>query len=151
MRIRQLQRQLQCQDKDLEEATLHLQQMRLEGKEQHDLKHGIREEELAVGSIVLLHDTRRKKDMSRKLSFKWLGPYRIFDAVKDKGTYMLKELGRSRLVGTFAGDRLKRFHSRQQLHLDHAPELDLEERPTLDDFLVGDSDSDLSDVPDDFF
>ena len=104
-------RQLQRRDEDLEEATLYLQQMCLEGKEQHDLKHGIREKELAVGSIVLLHDTRRKKDMSRKLSFKWLGPYRIIDAVKDKGTYMLEELDESRLAGTFAGDRLKRFHS----------------------------------------
>ncbi len=63
-------RQLQCRDEDLEKATLHLQRMRLEGKEQHDLKHGIHEEELAIGSIVLLHDTRREKDMSRQLSFK---------------------------------------------------------------------------------
>ena len=67
--------QLQRQDKDLEEATLYLQHIRLKGKERHDLKYGIREEELAIGSIVLLNDTRRKKDMSRKLFFKWLGPY----------------------------------------------------------------------------
>lgn len=49
------------------------------------------------GSIVLLHDTRREKDMSRKLSFKWLGPYKICDGVKDKGTYMLEEPDGSRL------------------------------------------------------
>ncbi len=85
--------------------------MRLEGKERHDLKHGIHEEELAVESIVLLHDTRRKKDMSQKLSFKWLGPYRIFDAVKNKGTYMLEKLDGSRLASIFVGDRLKRFYS----------------------------------------
>lgn len=143
-------RQLQRRDEDLEEATLHLQCMRLEGKERHDLKHGIREEELAVGSIVLLHDTRREKDMSRKLSFKWLGPYRICDAVKDKGTYVLEELDGSRLAGTFAGDRFKKFHPRQRLQLDHAPDLDREEIPTLDNFLAGDSDSDLSDALDDF-
>ena len=89
--------------------------------------------------------------MSQKLSFRWLGPCRISDAVKDKGTYMLEEPDGSRLCGTFAGDRLKKFHSRQQLHLDHTPDLDLEEIPNLDDFLAADSDSDLSDVPDDFF
>ena len=143
-------RQLQRRDKDLEEATLHLQRMRLEGKERHDLKHGIREEELAVGSIVLLHDTQREKDMSRKLAFKWLGPYRISDAVRDKGTYMLEELDGSQLAGTFAGDRLKKFHPRQQLLLDHAPDLDNEEIPTLDEFLAGDGDSNLSDAPDNF-
>ena len=142
-------RQLQCRDEDLEEATLHLQCMRLKGKERHDDKHSIRVEELTVGHVVLLHDTRREKDMSRKLSFKWLGPYRICDAVKDKGTYMLEELDGSRLSGTFAGDRLKRFHPRQRLHLDHAPDLDLEELPKLDDFFLSDSNSDLFDVPDD--
>lgn len=62
-------RQLQRRDEDLEEAVLHLQRMQLEGKKRHDEKHGIREE-LAMGSIVLLHDTRREKDMSQKLAFK---------------------------------------------------------------------------------
>ena len=123
--------------------------MRLEGKERHDLKHGICEEELAIGSIVLLHDTRREKGMSRKLAFKWLGPYRISDAVRDKGTYMLEELDGSQLAGTFAGDRLKKFHPRQRLHPDHTPDLSFEELPSLDDFLLSDGDSDLSDVPDD--
>ena len=99
-------RQLQRRDDDLEEATLHLQRMRLEGKERHDEKHGIRHEELAPGDIVLLHNTRREKDMSRKLAFKWLGPCRITDAIKDKGTYMLEELDGSQLSGTFAGNRL---------------------------------------------
>ena len=79
-------RQLQRQDDDLEEATLHLQRIRGEGKERHDLKHGIRKEELAAESIVLLHDTRREKDMSRKFALKWLGPYQISDAVRNKST-----------------------------------------------------------------
>ena len=63
---------------------------------------------------------------------------------------MLEELNGSRLAGTFAGDRLKKFHPRQRLHLDHDPDLDLEERPTLDDFLASDSDSDLSEAPNSF-
>ena len=88
--------------------------------------------------------------MSRNLLFKWLGPYRICNIVKDKGTYMLEELDKSRLASTFAGDRLKKFHPRQQLQLDHVPDLDLEERPTVDEFLAGDIDSDLSEAPDDF-
>ena len=143
-------RQLQRRDKDLEEATLYLQLMRLERKERHDLKYGIGKEKLAVESIVLLHDTRREKDMSQKLLFKWLGPYRICNAVKDKGTYVIEELDKLRLAGTFAGDRLKKFHLRQQLQLDHVPDLDLEEKPPLDKFLADDRDSDLSEVPDDF-
>lgn len=59
--------QLQRQDEDVEEATLHLQRMCLEEKEPHDDRHSIRVKVLTVGKIVLLHDTRREKDMSRKL------------------------------------------------------------------------------------
>ena len=122
-------RQLERRDDDLEEATLHLQRMWLEEKERHDEKHGIWHEELAPGDIVLLHDTRREKNMFCKLAFKWLGPYQIYNSLKDKDTYMLEELDGSRLAGTFAG-------------LEH------EEIPTLDDFLAGDDDnSDLSDIP----
>ena len=137
-------RQLHRRDKDLEEATLHLQRIRLEGKERHDLKHGIREEELASGSIVLLYDTQCEKNMSRKLAFKWLGTYRISDAVRDKCMYMLEELDGSLLGGTFAGDRLKKFHPRQRLQLDHVPDQGDEKIPTLEEFLAGDSDSDFS-------
>ena len=125
--------------------------MRLEGKECHDEKYDIRHKELAANDVVLLHDTRREKDMSHKLAFKWLGPYRICNSVKDKGTYMLEELDGSRLAGTFAGDRLKKFHPRQRLQLDNAPDLGEEEIPTLDNFLAGDDDSDLSDAPPDDF
>ncbi len=142
-------RQLQRRDTDLEEAVLHLQRMRLEGKERHDEKHGIRNEELAIGSVVFLHDTRRGKDMSQKLAFEWLGPYRIYNTVEGKGTYMLEELDGSHLAGTFAGNRLKKFHPRQRLHLDHIPNLDQEVVPTLEDFLATDDDN-LSDVPDYF-
>ena len=55
-----------------------------------------------------------------------------------------------RLADTFAGDRLKKFHPSVgwRLHLDHAPDLDRKNLPNLDNFLTGDGDSNLSDVPD---
>ena len=63
-------RQLQRQNNNLEKATLYLQRMQLEEKKRHNKKHGIWHEELAPGDIVLLHDTRREKNMSCKLAFK---------------------------------------------------------------------------------
>lgn len=141
--------QLQHRDGDFEKGTLHLQIMRLEEKESLDEKHGVRIKELAMRQVVLLHDTRREKNMSRKLSFRLLGPYRICDAVKEKGTYMLEELDGSRLAGTFAGDRLKKFHPRQCLHLDHTPDLDQEILPNLEDFLAANDDN-FSGIPDNF-
>lgn len=109
--------QLQYWDNDFKETTLYFQYMRLMGKEQHDLKYGIQEEELAVESVVLLYDTGCKKDMSQKLLFKWLGLYMICDIVKNKGIYILKELDRLCLASTFAYDRPIKFHSCQALCL----------------------------------
>ena len=141
--------QLQRRDKDLEEATLHLHLIRLERKERHDLKHGIRKEELAVGSIVLQYDTRGEKNMSRKFAFTWLSPYKISNAVRDKGMYILEKLDGSQLAGTFAGDRLKEVHPQQRLQLDHVLDQSDKEIPTLEEFFAGDSDSNFSDAPHD--
>ena len=71
-------KKLHRRDEDLEEAILYLQGMRLECKERLNEKHGICNKELTIGSVVLLHNTRRKKDMSPKLAFKWLGLYQFF-------------------------------------------------------------------------
>lgn len=85
--------------------------MQIKGKLRHNEKHGIWKE-LAIGSKVLLYNTWHKKDWSQKLDFKWLGLYRIYNAVEGKRTYMLEELDRLHLAGTFAGDRFKKFHLR---------------------------------------
>lgn len=84
--------------------------MLLEGNKQHNKKHGIYNKKLAIGSVVLLRNTQHEKDMLQKLLFKWLGPYRIHNAVKEKRTHLLKELDRSYLADTFTSDRLKKFH-----------------------------------------
>lgn len=96
--------------------------------------------------VVLLYDTERKKDMSWKVSLRWLRPYKICNAVKDKGTYLLEELDGSYLAGTFSDNKLKKFHPWQRLHLDHAFDLDLENLLNLDDFFLNNGNSDLSDV-----
>lgn len=62
--------QLQWQDKDFEKATFYFQHMRLKEKERRDLKYSIRNKELAVENIDLLHDTRLEKNMTWKLFFK---------------------------------------------------------------------------------
>jgi hypothetical protein len=44
-----------------------------------------------------------------KLSFKWLGPYRVRKANTLKGTYILKEVDGTLLKGTYTKNRLKKF------------------------------------------
>lgn len=62
---------------------------------------------------------------------------------------MLEELDGSRLADTFAGDRLKKFHPRQRLHLYHTLDLNQEIVPTLKDFLAA-NDNNLFDIPNNF-
>lgn len=103
-------RQLQHQNKDLEEATPYLQHLRLEKKEQQNLKHGICVEKLVIRGIVLLHNTRHKKDKSWKLSFKWLRLYQICNIIKNKSMYFFEEFDGSQKVDGFANNKLKKFY-----------------------------------------
>lgn len=87
--------------------------MRLKEKQSYDLKHDIGKKKLAIGSIVLLHNTRCKKDIFSKLFFIWLGLYQICNAINDKSTYILEKFDRSQLADIFVDDRFKKFHLRQ--------------------------------------
>jgi hypothetical protein len=111
-------RQFQMREEDAEEAIYQKTRRRQEGKEVFDARHRIRSKPLERGDIVLRHDSVREIDMSsrRKLDFRWLGPYQIYSANKEKGYYKLKELGPdgALLRGTFSGSRLKLFYQREQ-------------------------------------
>ena len=107
-------RQLERRDVDLAEAADMVRRLREQGKELFDDAHSTRDKEIRQGDMVLLHDTQHEKDKSsrRKLNYKWKGPYRVIEAIADKGTYLLSELDGAGLNGTFAGNRLKKFHVR---------------------------------------
>lgn len=109
--------QLQRRDEDYEEVRLRLRRVREEGKERFDATHVLHAEPFKAGDIVLLHNTMREADMSReqKMHFRWLGPYRVKEAIAQKGTYILEELNGEKLGGTIAGNRLKKFHARPEV------------------------------------
>jgi RNase H-like domain found in reverse transcriptase/Integrase zinc binding domain/Reverse transcriptase (RNA-dependent DNA polymerase) len=108
-------RALQMREDDLEEAAARLRLMRERGKDQFDKRHRLRPYPLEPDMLVVCFDSKGAMDMSnsRKLSMRWLGPYRIKEAITDKGTYTLTELDGARLAGTFAGNRLKRFFPKE--------------------------------------
>jgi hypothetical protein len=112
-------RQLLGRDEDLEEVRLRKQRKRMEGKEAFDRTHQIRQEEIKEGDLVLRHDSIAEIDMSRnrKLSYKWLGPYRVRKAIPEKGTYILEEFDGIELSGTYSGNRLKKFVERRGFYI----------------------------------
>ena len=85
--------QLQRRDEDYEEVRLRLRRFKEEGKERFNTTH-VLHKSFKDGDVVLLHNIMREADMSnkQKMHFRWLGLYRIREAIALKGTYLLKEL-----------------------------------------------------------
>jgi hypothetical protein len=108
-------RQLELRDEDVEEVMLRKRRKRMEGKEAFDNLRRVRTHPINVGDVVLRHDAKKELDRStkRKLSYKWLGPYRVRSAVKEKGTYELEEFDGTPVPGTHPGNRLKKFVKRK--------------------------------------
>ncbi len=71
------------------------------------------ESSFKAGDIVLLYDTVLDANMSVKLYYKWIGPYKIQTAILDKGTYTLKELDSTVQIGTITSNRIKHLHQQQ--------------------------------------
>src|SRR6202011_5709172 len=99
---------------------------RMESKEAFDRTRQIRSIEIKEGDLVLRHDSIAEIDMSRnrKLSYKWLGPYRVRKAIPEKGTYILEEFDGTELSGTYAGNRLKKFVARDRFYIPVTTEFD---------------------------
>lgn len=108
-------RQLSRRDEDLEEVRYYLERKRKANQDPYGENHRIRDKEIAVEDLVLLHDTRLDNQHSEKLAFRWLGPFRIHQAIIEKGTYILKELDGAVFSGTVPGNRLKKFISRESI------------------------------------
>ena len=85
-------------------------------KENFDSFHQIRNEFIESNMIILLHDIKLDNMHIDKFQFKWLRLYFIqLTIIKD--TYILAELNEIQLVEIYFENRLKIFHTRQQLNL----------------------------------
>jgi hypothetical protein len=64
--------------------------------------------------MVLLHHTQLEQSHSHKLTDRWLGPYKVIDATRnrDRGTYRFAELDGAELERLHSGDRLTKFAAR---------------------------------------
>jgi hypothetical protein len=120
-------RMRQLDEKNLREAraAVNLENSRRANKAYFDQHKRLRGEnqELHVGDLVLLQAVSNQplnRSRARKLDDKWRGPYRIRAAPEHSTYYRLAELDGVELVGSFAGNRLKKFFSRAELDRDRA-------------------------------
>ena len=104
-------RQIERRDQDIEEAIAHLRRMRLQGKEYFDRTKNIVQETPKKDDLVLLYDTKKEKShsTSKKLKYRWSGPYRIREVILEKGSYFLEELDGTPKKNPVHGNRLKKF------------------------------------------
>lgn len=98
-----------------------MQRVRDENNERWEDDHAarLRREPLRKGDLVLLYNTKIVKDYGSKLSFIWLGPYRVNEVTTDRNrsptaNFVLEELDGTVLrwgeqKNTVHGDRLRKF------------------------------------------
>ncbi|GBG78457.1 hypothetical protein CBR_g26487 [Chara braunii] len=98
-------------EENLMTASDRLAVERDKGKERWDKNVRIRKERVSVGDMVLLYDAALERTWTGKLANRWMGPYRVVEAL-DWGAYMIVELDGSKWKDPVAGTRLKLFRPR---------------------------------------
>ena len=121
---------------------------RTKGKDTFDASRRIQAAQILKGDVVLKHDAKGEIDMSRKkkLSYWWLGPYHVREAVPEKGMYKLEEFDGTRVPGTHARNRLKKFvrrdgfykpiEGKDDIEPKEQAEEEKENRPAIKDFEI---------------
>jgi hypothetical protein len=125
---------LQGQDKDLDKVRLQKQRKRIKGKESFNQSYQICQTKIKEEDLVLQHDSIAKINMSqvRKLSYKWLGLYKVQKAIPNKGTYFLKEFDRTELASTYSSNHLKKFVQRSRFYMPVATDADTNNNSSSD-------------------
>jgi hypothetical protein len=107
--------QLDIRNVEVEEAAARTRRIRDENKDSWDDRRNIRAEgEIQAEDLVLLWDSVLATNMSksRKLTKKWMGPYRVRHAYADRNYYQLEELDGTAFRHTTAGSKIKKFLQR---------------------------------------
>ena len=89
---------------------------------------------LQPGDMVLLFDSTSQRSRGVKLKDKWRGPFQITEKAKKSTFYLLAELDGTPFAKNIAGNRLKKFYSRDVMKLLKEPkQFDDETSPNADD------------------
>src|SRR6266498_3869170 len=86
--------------------------MRITDKDNFNSTYRFRNDEFKIGDMILIFDFTAVINISasKKFNYRWTGLYHITESDPFKGIYKVSELDGAVLRGTYAGNRLKRFH-----------------------------------------
>jgi len=107
-------RQLEPRREAIDVAIQNLKELRYANKHYFDQAANIRAEDLQIGGLALVHETRIEQSHGAKLHARWRGPYQVTEIAQSLGTYLLPELDGAELTGWIDGSRLKKFFTRNQ-------------------------------------
>jgi len=141
--------QLDEQALDQARAAEALEESRTRNKEYFDAKRRLRksvDQQIKIGDLVLLHNTSIQKSHNKKLEDNWFGPYRVRE-VTDSGYYRIEELDGTILTESIAGNRLKRFFTRQELDADNSMVIDNENGDDENGLVSALNDTESNDEP----
>jgi len=105
----------------LTQAAENLRESRKANKAYFDEHKHLRNpsEQLKVGDLVLLFNSMlQKRSRKDKLTDRWSGPYRVCEIPPDSTFYFLEELSGEPLKAKAAGDRVRKFFTREYLQSD---------------------------------
>ena len=96
-------------------AAISLRNSRKANKVYFDLHKRLRpdSQRLCAGDLVLVYDSTLQKNRHTKFADNWRGPYRIVEKPENSTFYLLEELDGTPLARSVAGNRLKKFYSRE--------------------------------------
>jgi len=92
-------RHLERRREDIDVARHNLQESRDANKRYYDQAVNLRAEDLQIGTLALLPETKIEQSQGAKLDPRWRGPYRVTENAQSLGTYRLAELDGAELAG----------------------------------------------------
>lgn len=104
---------------DIQLARSQLEHEKEKIKTYFDDNHKLRAEPLKSGDLVLIYNSKDMKP--RKLAYPWLGPYTVKCQSGNTGSYYLLDSDGSEMMIPIAGNRLKKYHVRDNIQLSTLP------------------------------
>jgi len=106
--------QLEWRQEDIDAATHNQEESRDAKKQYFDQAAILWSDDLHIGNLALIHNTKIEQSHCTTLDARWYCPYRVTEIVQSLGTYPVAEQNGAELEGCIDGSRLEKFVTRHE-------------------------------------